>query len=294
MTTDQLGPAVEGEDDAARPRARDRRVRRSEIEVSFLRNLYYFWVGRFGGALAYFLPAWWRSPSSSRAVRGPSRAGSRLPPSPSPGFLHPDHPRQLVRRRGHGGEPLLPEPAPAVRPDAARAARGRGPWAASFPAARAGAAVLHPLHHSLRPGDHATRGVSSASAARADHAERPVRVHDAWRKKVPYGDTEGDAHKHWPADPRRTSCTSWTTGRRPGDARRRRGLLAGWRGADGGGAARARAGAADACPSHGWADRRWRHRADLRGGDRGRSWQVDETRELVFEPGRDFRTTTRS
>jgi hypothetical protein len=25
---------------------------------------------------------------------------------------------------------------------------------------------------------------------------------DAWRKKVPYGDTEGDAHKHWPADPK--------------------------------------------------------------------------------------------
>jgi hypothetical protein len=25
---------------------------------------------------------------------------------------------------------------------------------------------------------------------------------EAWRKKQPYGDTEGDAHKHWPADPK--------------------------------------------------------------------------------------------
>ena len=25
---------------------------------------------------------------------------------------------------------------------------------------------------------------------------------EPWRKKQPYGDTEGDAHKHWPADPK--------------------------------------------------------------------------------------------
>jgi hypothetical protein len=25
---------------------------------------------------------------------------------------------------------------------------------------------------------------------------------EPWRKKVPYGDTEGDPHKHWPADPK--------------------------------------------------------------------------------------------
>jgi hypothetical protein len=57
MTTDQLGPAVEGED-AAAASARTGPPRSShELEVSFLRNFYYFWVGRFGGALAYFLPA---------------------------------------------------------------------------------------------------------------------------------------------------------------------------------------------------------------------------------------------
>jgi hypothetical protein len=25
---------------------------------------------------------------------------------------------------------------------------------------------------------------------------------EAWRKKQPYGDTEGDPHRHWPADPK--------------------------------------------------------------------------------------------
>ena len=55
MTTDQLGPAVEGED-AKTARTGPPRARR-ELEVSFVRNLGYFWIGRFGGALPYFLPA---------------------------------------------------------------------------------------------------------------------------------------------------------------------------------------------------------------------------------------------
>lgn len=57
MTTNQVGPLVAGRDDdqvseASGP-ARDPR----EIRQSFLLNLGYFWIGRFGGALAYFLPA---------------------------------------------------------------------------------------------------------------------------------------------------------------------------------------------------------------------------------------------
>ena len=57
MTTDHLGPLVAGRDDdkqssrIAPPRPP------SEIRDSFVRNLGYFWTGRFGGALPYFLPA---------------------------------------------------------------------------------------------------------------------------------------------------------------------------------------------------------------------------------------------
>jgi hypothetical protein len=54
MTTDHLGPLVAGRDEGeqtgrvAPPRAA------SELRRSFLLNLGYFWVGRFGGALPYF------------------------------------------------------------------------------------------------------------------------------------------------------------------------------------------------------------------------------------------------
>ena len=57
MTTNQLGPLVAGKDEqkvtVASGPARDR----GEIRESFLLNLGYFWVGRFGGVLAYFFPA---------------------------------------------------------------------------------------------------------------------------------------------------------------------------------------------------------------------------------------------
>ncbi len=57
MTTNQLGPLVAGRDEekvtVASGPARDA----AEIRESFLWNLGYFWVGRFGGAFAYFFPA---------------------------------------------------------------------------------------------------------------------------------------------------------------------------------------------------------------------------------------------
>src|SRR5262249_9630270 len=57
MTTDPLGALVEGQDeDKASGRTGPLRDP-VEIRLSFLRNLGYFWVGRFGGVLAYFLPA---------------------------------------------------------------------------------------------------------------------------------------------------------------------------------------------------------------------------------------------
>lgn len=55
MTTDQLGPLVEGRDESTRRTGPARPA--SEYREAFLRNLGYFWVGRFGGALPYFAPA---------------------------------------------------------------------------------------------------------------------------------------------------------------------------------------------------------------------------------------------
>ncbi|HET7292486.1 MAG TPA: hypothetical protein VFM88_08680 [Vicinamibacteria bacterium] len=56
MATDQVGPSVEGEEG---PKTRGAEPGRSatELQASFLRNLAYFWIGRFGGVVPYFFPA---------------------------------------------------------------------------------------------------------------------------------------------------------------------------------------------------------------------------------------------
>jgi hypothetical protein len=57
MTTENLGPLVEGKDEDKQT-ARTGPLRApEEVRASFLRNLGYFWVGRFGGVLPYFAPA---------------------------------------------------------------------------------------------------------------------------------------------------------------------------------------------------------------------------------------------
>jgi hypothetical protein len=55
MTTNTLGPMAEKDEVAPAPREEPPRPA-SELRASFRRNLYYFWIGRFGGVLAYFLP----------------------------------------------------------------------------------------------------------------------------------------------------------------------------------------------------------------------------------------------
>src|SRR4029077_9497312 len=56
MSTNQLGPRVEGRDDVAASQGAEPPRSGREIRDSFLWNLVYFWVGRFGGALPYFPP----------------------------------------------------------------------------------------------------------------------------------------------------------------------------------------------------------------------------------------------
>ena len=70
-------------------------------------------LGRAFRRRARLFPAGARGRRSSSCSRGraPPRAGSRWPPSWSPGSSTSGYPGQLVRRRGHGGQPLLPEPA---------------------------------------------------------------------------------------------------------------------------------------------------------------------------------------
>jgi hypothetical protein len=57
MTTENLGPLVEGRDEAKLSQKTGPLRDPAELRESFAWNLAYFWVGRFGGALACFPPA---------------------------------------------------------------------------------------------------------------------------------------------------------------------------------------------------------------------------------------------
>jgi hypothetical protein len=57
MTTPKLGPQAHGDEEEAAPTPRTEPPRpAAELRISFLYNLGYFWIGRFGGVVPYFLP----------------------------------------------------------------------------------------------------------------------------------------------------------------------------------------------------------------------------------------------
>jgi Glycosyltransferase family 87 len=203
MTTDQLGPIVEG-DAAAAVSARTGPARsRREIEVSFLRNLYYFWIGRFGGALPYYLPALVALVAFLAA--GPRPAAGWLAVAAlvcSWLFYIQKIPDNWYGGGGTVGNryflnllPLFVLMVPARREWLVAAS-------ALVSAIFVGPLWIHPLRHSLHPGDHATSAVFRALPPELTMLNDLSVFTDAWRKKVPYGDTEGDPHRNWPADPK--------------------------------------------------------------------------------------------
>jgi hypothetical protein len=204
MTTDALGPLVEGRDEALQSRRTGPLRAPAEIRTAFLRNLGYFWVGRFGGALAYFFPA--VVATLLFLALGPrERAGWLALAALAVSYLFyitmiPDN------WYGGGGTVgnryflnLLPLTFLLVP-------RGRE-WMVAAGGLVLGALFLvpvwrHPVHHSLHAGDHAVRGPFLLLPAELTMLNDLSAFLDPWRKKRPYGDTEGDAHKGWPADPK--------------------------------------------------------------------------------------------
>ena len=59
-----------------------------------------------------------------------------------------------------------------------------------------------PIRHSLRPGDHATVQPFMTLPPELTMLNDLAVFTELWRKKQSYGDTEGDAHRNWPADPK--------------------------------------------------------------------------------------------
>lgn len=204
MTTDHLGPLVEGADEALVTRRTGPARPAGEVTASFRRNLYYFWIGRFGGALAYFFPA--VLALAAFILFGPrSRDGYLALAALAVSFLFyiwmiPDN------WYGGGGTlgnryflnllPLALFLIPAGR-EVVVALVG-----AAVSAAFLWPMWVSPIRHSLRPGDHATVQPFMTLRPELTMLNDLAVFTELWRKKQSYGDTEGDAHKNWPADPK--------------------------------------------------------------------------------------------
>ncbi|HXY42221.1 MAG TPA: hypothetical protein VEQ10_21270 [Vicinamibacteria bacterium] len=189
MTTNQLGPLVAGRDDAAVDSQTGPARKRAELIETFFWNLGYFWVGRFGGALAYFLPAvvavvlfllpgprdraGWLALAAvvvswiaylriipDNWYGGGGTVGNRYLLSLLPAFLF------LVPRRRFW---LVP------------AGGVLGVAVFLWPILAA------PVHHSLRPGEHATRAAFRPLPPELTMLNDLSVFTETWRKKRPYG-----------------------------------------------------------------------------------------------------------
>jgi hypothetical protein len=203
MTTNRLGPDVEGEA-AARPRGEGPPRASTEIAASFLRNLGYFWVGRFGGVVPYFLPV---------AVAlllflacGPRERSGWLGVAAL--VVSWIFYIRMIPDNWYGGSGtlgnryflnLLPLGFLFLP-------RGRERWIVAAAAVSLGAGLVplmaSPVGSALRPGDHSKWPAFRSLPAELTMLNDLAIFTEPWRKKQPFGDTEGDAHKGWPADPK--------------------------------------------------------------------------------------------
>jgi hypothetical protein len=205
-TTNELGPAVERpgvEAAAARP-ARGAAPLRSgaEMRASFLRNLGYFWVGRYAGVLLYFFPAFvalilflGSGPRTTAGWMAVAALGlSYL-------FYIWAIPDNWYGGGGTVGNRYFLNLLPLAIFFIPRGAE----WlvAASGLACALWLAPVFasPVAHSLRPGDHAMHQPFRSFPAELTMLNDLSVLTDTWRKKRPVGNTEGDAQRKEPADP---------------------------------------------------------------------------------------------
>lgn len=205
MTTEHLGPVLPAAGTEAHARARGVIERPpAEIREAFVRNLAYFWIGRFAGAVPYFLPAAFGV--LLFLLRGPRDRDGWLALSAL--LLSALAYIALIPDNWYGGGGtlgnryflnLLPLALFFVP-------KGREWLVAGVGAVAAigflGPALRSPVEHSLHPWRHALRAPLKLFPLELTMLNDLGFCSDPWRKKQPFGDPEGDPRTGRRGDPR--------------------------------------------------------------------------------------------
>lgn len=192
MSTNQVGPSVEGEEATSRGAEPGRSS--AELWASLGRNLGYFWFGRFGGVVPYFFPA--ALAVILFLVLGPrDRAGWLALLALGVSWLFYIW---MIPDNWYGGSGtlgnryflnLLPLAVFLIP-------RGRERLLAVVGGvcglAFVGPLLAAPVKHALDPGDHAKRGAFRVLPVELTMLNDLAVFGEAWRKKRPVGDVDGD------------------------------------------------------------------------------------------------------
>lgn len=203
MTTDHVGPLVAGRDDGkhtervAPPRSA------AELRRSFIFNLGYFWIGRFGGAVAYFPGV--VLAALALLVLGPRRRASwlALVALVASGLAY----ILIIPDNWYGGAGTIGNRyfVNLVPLGLILVPRGRGPWvglgAAIVTAGMLLPILASPVRHSRFPGTHATRAVFRVLPAELTMLGDLSVFTDVWRKRRPYNAPGGDPSRRPPGSP---------------------------------------------------------------------------------------------
>jgi hypothetical protein len=204
MTTNQVGPLVEGRDEDKVSMGSGPPLSAEELRGAFVANLLYFWVGRYAGALGYFFPVVAALLlfliAGPRSVEGWLGVASLVVSWLFYIWLIP------ANWYGGGGAVGNRYFLNLVPLGLLLLPRGRA-WLASAGGALACAVLLlpvlaQPLWHSLHPGRHAIREPWRVFPAELTMLNDLSFCIDSWRCKQPVGNAVGDPWRHWPPDPR--------------------------------------------------------------------------------------------
>jgi hypothetical protein len=188
MTTDHVGPLVAGRDEHKQSDRVAPARAPEELRRSFLLNLGYFWVGRFGGALPYF-PGFVAAALMFLLLGPRERDGWLALLAVAVGWLGMI---LLIPDNWYGGGGTLGNRylLGFVPLGLLLLPRGRG-LAVAVCAALVSAVLLlpvllSPVHHSLRPGEHATQTPFRLLPAELTMLGDLSVFTDVWRKRRPF------------------------------------------------------------------------------------------------------------